>query len=225
LREPTKRLCRGLGYRFKDEALADMALTHRSAGGTNNERLEFLGDAVLGFVIADELYHRQGRASEGQLSRLRSGLVRRDALAEIARGLDLGSYLILGQGELCSGGQSRDSILADALEALFAAIYLDGGYEATRGVILTLFRQRLEALSPEGQLKDPKTRLQEYLQSRRLELPSYEIIEVVGEAHDQTFRVCCQVAGLDIERRASGSSRRRAEQAAAEKILEWLGVE
>jgi ribonuclease III len=225
LREPAERLGRGLGYRFKDLALAELALTHRSAGGSNNERLEFLGDAILGFVIADALYHQQGRASEGQLSRLRSGLVRRDSLAEIARGLDLGSYLILGQGELCSGGQSRDSILADSLEALFAAIYLDGGYQQVRQVILALFQERLGELSPEGQLKDPKTRLQEYLQGRRLELPNYEVIEVVGDAHDQTFRVVCRVPSLEAERKASGSSRRRAEQAAAAKVLEWLGVE
>jgi ribonuclease III len=225
LREPTERLCRSLGYRFADTALAERALTHRSAGGNNNERLEFLGDAILGFVIADEIYRRQGRASEGQLSRLRSGLVRRESLAEIARGLEVGSYLILGQGELCSGGQTRDSILADTLEALFAAVYLDGGYEQARQVILGLFRERLEALTPEGPLKDPKTRLQEYLQGRRLDLPDYEVIEVVGEAHEQTFRVVCRVPALETERRASGSSRRRAEQAAAAKILEWLGVE
>jgi len=225
LREPTERLCRALGYRFSNESLVEMALTHRSAGGSNNERLEFLGDSILGFVIADELYRRQGKASEGQLSRLRSGLVRRESLAEVARGLEIGNYLILGQGELCSGGQTRDSILADALEALLAAIYLDGGYEAARKIVLSLFQERLKGISPEGQLKDPKTRLQEYLQSRRLDLPSYEIIEVSGEAHDQVFRVCCRIGGLDMERRASGSSRRRAEQAAAEKILQSLGLE
>ncbi len=223
MREPLKRLYGSLGYAFSDPALGERAVTHRSAVGGNNERLEFLGDAILGFVIADELYRDQRRADEGQLSRLRSSLVRREALAELARGLNLGEYLVLGQGELCSGGQSRDSILADAMEALFAAIYLDGGYVAVREVICRLYADKLNEVSPAVQQKDPKTRLQEHLQGRGLELPVYEVTEVAGEAHNQSFRVSCRVRGLDLQTIGQGSSRRRAEQAAAALILENIG--
>jgi len=225
LREPVERLCRQLGYAFADSSLVEAALTHRSAGSANNERLEFLGDSILGFVIADELYRRLPEADEGQLSRLRAGLVKRDALARIARSLKLGQYLFLGSGELRSGGQSRDSILADAMEALFAAIFLDGGLEAARQVILQLYAPRLAELSVNTQLKDPKTRLQELLQGRRLNLPDYEVIEVHGEAHDQTFRVRCSVSDLGIESFGIGSSRRRAEQTAAEQLLRAVGDE
>lgn len=222
MREPTERLLLAIGYDFKDQHLAEYALTHRSVGGINNERLEFLGDAILGFVIADELYAHFQEADEGQLSRMRAGLVKGDSLAALARDLELGKYLNLGAGELRSGGQSRGSILADALEALFAAIYLDGGYEAVRRVILSLFQSRLNTLSPDKHHKDPKTRLQEYLQGRGLELPCYDIVDVSGEQHDQCFRIKCEVAGLALVSEGTGGSRRKAEQDAAGHLLAQL---
>ena len=180
MRPSTDNLCRALGHEFSDRTLIEQALTHRSVGGVNNERLEFLGDAILGFVIADELYHRFSSASEGQLSRLRSSLVKGETLADIARQFDLGDYLILGPGELRSGGQSRASILSDGLEAILAAIYLDSGYAATRRVILDVFTPRLENLDLKAQQKDPKTRLQELLQARKIPLPGYDVIETSG---------------------------------------------
>ena len=219
MREPIQRLSQSIGYDFKDRGLADRALTHRSAGSNNNERQEFLGDAILGFIIADALYHRFPTADEGQLSRLRAGLVKRETLAEIARRLELGKYLVLGPGELRSGGHARDSTLADALEALFAAIYQDGGYPAARRVVRALFDSHIEAVSAEGSEKDPKTRLQELLQSRRLPLPNYQVIEVSGEQHQQRFVVSCTVEGSNDRTRGRGTSRRRAEQDAADKLL------
>jgi len=220
LRESVERLSRDIGHQFSDLALADQALTHRSAGSKNNERLEFLGDAILGFVIADELYQHLELADEGQLSRLRAGLVNGESLARIARGIDLGAYLLLGPGELRSGGQSRDSILADALEALFAAVYLDAGYEAAHATILRLFNGHITELSLDSQQKDPKTRLQEYLQARHLGLPAYEVIEVSGEPHDQIFEVRCTITDLDMDAIGTGGSRRKAEQAAASVLLD-----
>ena len=217
MREPTERLLQVIGYNFSDPQLADYALTHRSVSGINNERLEFLGDAILGFVIADELYVRFKEADEGQLSRMRAGLVKGELLTALARDLELGIYLKLGSGELRSGGQSRSSILADALEALLAAIYLDGGYGAARQVILDL-----ESISPATLQKDPKTRLQEYLQGRGLGLPSYNIVNIDGEQHDQLFRVKCMVEDLSIESEGQGSSRRKAEQDAAGQVLEQV---
>ncbi len=219
MREPADRLCNAIGYRFTNRELLETALTHRSAGAQNNERQEFLGDAILGFVIADELWGQFPEADEGQLSRLRAKLVKRDALAAVARQLELGRYLLMGPGELRSGGQSRDSTLADALEALLAAVYLDGGYEAARTLILRLFDERVRSLSPDAQEKDPKTRLQEYQQARGLPLPDYEITKVTGEPHDQTFTVRCSIPGSDRESSGSGASRRKAEQAAAKQLL------
>lgn len=219
------RLCRDLGYTFNDPRLIQQALTHRSAGGNNNERLEYLGDAILGFVIADALYtHFQG-ASEGQLSRLRSSLVKRDTLARIAREYQLGDYLNLGPGELRSGGHARSSILADGVEAIFAAIYLDGGYEKARQVILKIFSQRLRDLNLDDHQKDPKTRLQELLQARKLELPTYEVTDVGGDPHDQIFSVICRVSELDQSTKGTGSSRRKAEQDAATRLLRLLSDE
>jgi len=220
--EPLHRLYRSLDYQFRGESLLKQALTHRSAANLNNERLEFLGDAILGFVVADELYLTFPEADEGQLSRLRARLVKKETLAAIARGLDLGNYLNLGAGELRTGGQSRDSILADALEAIFAAAYVDSGYESARGIILHLYRKRIEALSPEAQEKDPKTRLQEHLQARKRPLPSYTIVEVTGEQHDQHFDVECRVAELNLASRGLGASRRKAEQVAASNLLDQL---
>jgi ribonuclease III len=218
-------LCRQLGHPFNDRQLIEQALTHRSAGGNNNERLEFLGDAILGFVIADALYHQFPEASEGQLSRLRSSLVKRDTLARIAREFRLGDYLNLGPGELRSGGHARASILADGMEAVFAAIYLDGGYEGIRRVILNIFSSRLKVLNLADHQKDPKTRLQELLQSRRLELPTYEVTDISGDPHQQTFSVLCTIADLQQQMKGSGSSRRQAEQDAAARLLSTLNHE
>ena len=211
-----------LGYRFDDRALLDAALTHRSARGRHNERLEFLGDGVLDLVIAEALYRRLPEADEGQLSRLRANLVNRDALARLARELGLGEHLRLGSGELKSGGKRRDSILADALEALFGAVYLDGGFEAARDVILTVYHDLLAGVSLEQARKDPKTRLQEYLQGRGLPLPEYRVLEITGQAHEQHFRVACRLADPHCEAQGEGSSRRRAEQAAAAAVLQRL---
>lgn len=216
-------LLRTLGYAFRDPALLDSALTHRSAGGVNNERLEYLGDAVLGLVIAEDLYRRYPQASEGELSRLRASLVRKQTLAELARDLQLGEYLRLGSGELKSGGYRRDSILADALEAIFGAVYLDGGFAASAGLIQTLYAERLQNLPTEPlAIKDPKTQLQEYLQKHSLPLPSYHILEVAGEPHSQKFVVECHVAGLPAPVRGEGAGRRRAEQQAAAAAYEQL---
>jgi ribonuclease-3 len=212
-----------LGYTFQDAQLLRQALTHRSAGSRNNERLEFLGDAVLGSVIAGELYRCYPQAREGKLSRLRSTLVRRESLAKIAQGLQLGDYLQLGAGERRSGGHARDSILSDALEAILGAIYLDSDFATVRDRILALFKEKLQSVSEVTTLKDFKTRLQEYLQAQHKPLPTYDVIQVTGEAHDQFFRVNCRVEGLDIDPgEGSGSSRRLAEQAAAENLLARL---
>ena len=222
MRQPTERLSKVIGYSFNDPSLFENALTHRSAGSVNNERLEFLGDAILGFVVADELYQQFSGANEGQLSRLRSEVVKGEALALLARELDLGVYLALGVGELRSGGQGRDSILADAVEAILAAIYLDGGYESARQVILHLFQSKLNKLSLDTQKKDPKTRLQEYLQAHKHALPDYSVVNIAGEQHDQQFSVQCVVADLQLACEGNGSSRRRAEQDAAEQMLNQL---
>lgn len=211
-----------LGHCFTDPALLEQALTHRSAGGRHNERLEFLGDALLGLVIADELYRLRPHADEGELSRMRASLVRRETLAELARGLDLGDHLRLGAGELKSGGYRRDSVLANGLEALIGAAYLDGGFAAGRALLLRLYAERLASLPPQGPEKDPKTRLQEYLQARGLPLPEYSVVEVAGEDHDRTYTVACQVDGLAAPLNGVGLSRRKAEQAAACHALAQL---
>ncbi len=222
MREPPQRLAKRLDYRFNDPARLEQALTHRSAGSPNNERLEFLGDAILGFVVADELCARFPDADEGRLSRLRARLVRKTSLAELARELEIGDYLLLGPGELRSGGQSRDSTLADALEALFGAVYLDGGHRPAADLIRRLFRQRLDGLKHGQAEKDPKTRLQEYLQAEGRGLPEYSVLEVNGDPHTQEFRVACRVPGLAGESHGQGTSRRRAEQAAAKQMLREL---
>ena len=216
------RLCRSIGYQFSDSRLIEQALTHRSAGGKNNERFEYLGDAVLGFVVADVLFQHFPDATEGELSRLRSSLVKRDTLADIAREYSLGDYLTLGSGELRSGGHARSSILADSLEAIFAAIYLDGGYQQVREIILSIFSERFNNLSLNDQQKDPKTRLQELLQSRKLSLPSYEVTEIKGDPHEQVFHVICVIDELGQKIMGAGSSRRKAEQDAAAHMLSVL---
>lgn len=219
-------LIRKLGYTFRDESLIVTALTHRSKGAANNERLEFLGDAVLGFVVAETLYSRFEKASEGQLSRFRSSLVKKDTLADLARHYSLGDYLLLGTGELKSGGFRRDSILADAMEAIIGAIFLDGGINPARILITESLNDRIDQLSQTGSdSKDPKTCLQEYLQARHLAVPSYEVLTTTGDDHNQNFEVSCRVAVLDEPVTGAGTSRRRAEQAAAQRALEKLGVE
>ena len=213
-----------LGYQFTDAALLARALRHRSAGRDNNERLEFLGDAVLGFIIADFLSNQFPAATEGELSRIRAALVQQATLAAIARELQLGESLILGPGELKSGGAKRDSILADALEALICAIYLDAGLERCRELVQSWFAPRLADHQRPEAGKDPKTRLQELVQARKLALPVYEILEVSGREHEQLFRVACRVALLDAPVEGSGHSRKLAEQNAAEAALSALGI-
>jgi len=215
-------LDRELGYRFSDETLLQRALTHRSAGGVHNERLEYLGDAALSLVVAEALYQRLPDASEGHLSRLRASLVRRSSLAEMARDLGFPKRLRLGPGELKSGGSRRDSILADACEAVLGAIYLDGGLEALRPVVLRLYGARLEALPAHEELKDPKTLLQERLQSRGLPLPSYRVDTIEGEDHCQQFTVACHVEGVAAGAIGVAGSRRAAEQEAAALMLAKL---
>ncbi len=223
MRESAERLSRALAYEFNDPELLIQALTHRSAGARNNERLEFLGDALLGQFIAEALYFRHAQADEGQLSRLRAGVVKKESLAIVARDLGLGDFLKLGPGELRSGGHTRDSILADAMEAIIAAVYLDGGMQASKALVLCLFERRLRQQDPDQPLKDPKTRLQELLQARQQDLPEYGIIKVGGSQHSQVFEVFCGVQALNEETRGTGPSRRKAEQQAAELMLARLG--
>ena len=210
-----------LAYRFRDPSFAELALTHRSVGRPNNERLEFLGDALLGAVVAEMLFEAHPNASEGELSRLRAQLVNGQALAVIARELELGDRLKLGPGELKSGGFRRDSILADAFEAMIAAVYLDGGFEACREAVRELFGERIAALPRSS--KDAKTRLQEHLQAGGWPLPRYELIASHGDDHAKSFDVrCLIVEPLPLDAEASGSSRRAAEQEAAESVLARL---
>ena len=215
-------LCRQLGYTFNNEPLLLEALTHRSAGSHNNERLEFLGDGILNFVIADVLFRMHPDMREGDLSRLRASLVNGNTLAEISREINLGEYMRLGSGELKSGGFRRASILADALESMLGAVYCDSDFETCQALILRLFDNKLNNLPHVDTLKDPKTRLQELLQSRQIPLPAYEVIEVTGKTHAQTFRVECRINELDYVAEGEGSSRRKAEQLAAEKAFEAI---
>jgi ribonuclease-3 len=208
-----------LGYRFADPALLELALTHRSASRNNNERLEFLGDALLSFSIAALLYERQGDASEGDLSRARAALVNRRTLADIGRGIGIDAALKLGAGELSSGGAQRESALADAVEAVIGAVVQDGGPIEADRLIRRLFAEPLRSLPAAEALKDAKTRLQEWLQGRGLGLPVYAVDGVSGKDHNQTFAVSCTVAALNQVARGRGPSRRRAEQAAAEAML------
>ncbi|MDH5913758.1 ribonuclease III [Vibrio splendidus] len=222
MNSPIDKLERKIGYQFNDADLIHLALTHRSAAGKHNERLEFLGDSILSFVIADDLYHRFPKVNEGDMSRMRATLVRGHTLAELGREFELGDYLKLGPGELKSGGFRRDSILADAVEAIIGAIYLDSDTEVVRRIILSWYQSRLESIQPGVSQKDPKTRLQEFLQGRRNPLPVYTVTNIKGEAHNQEFTVECEVAGVDKPVIGKGTSRRKAEQAAAETALEQL---
>lgn len=218
------RLCQALGYKFKQLNLLDTALTHRSAGTPNNERLEFLGDALLSYVIAEALFERFTSASEGELTRLRATLVKKDTLVEVAHYLNVGTYLKLGSGELKTGGWRRTSILADAVEALLGAVYLDEGMEACKTVILQLWQARLDKLSPKKIEKDPKTRLQEHLQAKQQALPVYQVLNVNGDPHEQHFEVECTIPTLASPTYGEGETRRRAEQAAAEAALKLLNL-
>ncbi len=208
-----------LGYQFNDTHLLQQALTHRSCPGDNNERLEFLGDAVLEVVISDIVFRMHANAPEGDLSRLRASLVKDTSLAELSSNLGLGDHLVLGGGERKSGGHRRESILADALEAIFGAVYLDAGFEAARSVIERAFGERLTNLPSVDELRDPKTRLQEWLQARALGLPKYELAGVSGKAHQQTFEVSCSVRDGTTMTTGNGTTRRNAEQESAEKML------
>jgi len=222
LSETRTSLLRALAYDFADRELLGLALTHRSAGGRNNERLEFLGDALINACVAEALYLRYPDLEEGDLSRLRASLVNQETLAEVARELDLGSYLTLGPGELKSGGFRRASILADALEGVVGAVFLDTGFEAARRVTLHLLESRLAAPLSTEALKDSKTRLQEVLQARELPLPAYAVEAVRGEPHKQTFRVSCTIPALQIRTEGEAGSRRAAEQEAARRALDGI---
>lgn len=211
-----------LGYAFSEEQLLDQALTHRSASALHNERLEFLGDAVLGSVISNALYLIRPDDAEGDLTRLRATLVRRETLAEIARELELGSQLRLGPGERRTGGGSRASVLANALEATLGAVFVDGGYPAAERTIRRIYDTRLNSLPDPEDLIDPKTKLQEALQARQIEPPDYSLTSVTGPAHAQSFEVVCRIAAVDLEVKGSGSSRRRAEQDAAQQALKQM---
>ncbi len=222
LKGDLSRLMNSLGYQFSNARLLETALTHRSASSSNNERMEFLGDALLGCIIAEELYHRFPAASEGELSRMRASLVKGDTLAEIAASYQLGDYLNLGSGELKSGGYRRKTILADAFEAIIGAVYLDSDFNTVRNYVLAFYLLRLDDCNPNELGKDPKTRLQEMLQARGETLPSYKVVDIAGKTHDQIFTVSCTIDGMKEPAIASGSSRRRAEQAAAKLILDKL---
>jgi ribonuclease III len=222
LQQAASKVLRTLGYRFEDETLLTRALTHRSVGARHNERLEFLGDALLGMVVADYLFATYPDADEGQLTRTRATLVNRDSLAAVARGLELGDLLHLGEGELKSGGWRRESILANAVEALLGAIYLDGGMEACRSAVLRLLESRLADIDPDSTSKDAKTELQEFLQSRRRSLPEYKTMDISGPSHQQIFTVSCLVDSLSDPVVANGPTRRKAEQAAARATLDLL---
>lgn len=217
-----KRLSKRLGYSFNNEALLLQALTHRSAKGAHNERLEFLGDSILGYVIAEQLFTQFPKESEGDLTRMRSSLVKGVTLAEVARNFELGQHLILGPGELKSGGHRRESILEDAVEAIIGAVFLDSDIVTCKTLILSWFETRLNNIKPGNNQKDPKTRLQEYLQGRKIPLPNYEVIDIKGQAHNQEFTIRCTTLVTNQEIITKGTSRRKAEQSAAQQVLELI---
>ncbi|OGV52095.1 MAG: ribonuclease III [Legionellales bacterium RIFCSPHIGHO2_12_FULL_42_9] len=216
------RLCQQLDYTFTNPNLLKQALTHCSAGSENYERLEFLGDSILSFVIANELFVLFPRNTEGELSRLRAYLVKGDCLAEVGMEIGLGTYLYLGPGELKTGGHRRASILADAMEALIAAVFLDGGFEKAAILIKRLFSSRLKKEALQNNIKDFKTVLQEYLQSKKKPLPEYTLLKTEGDEHEQIFHVSCSVKGLGRASHGQGPTRRKAEQDAAEKMLQYV---
>jgi ribonuclease III len=211
-----------LGYQFKTPALLTQALTHRSFSGNNNERLEFLGDSVLNFIVAHQLYVRFLKLPEGDLSRLRAQLVKETTLSEIAFSLNIGDALKLGEGELKSAGWRRPSILADALEAIIGAVYSDGGFAAAEALVLKLYAERLDTIDPKVIDKDAKSQLQEFLQGKKIDLPDYSVVSIEGEAHAQTFKMECIIEKLNITTVGEGTSRRVAEQQAAQMALEKI---
>jgi ribonuclease-3 len=215
-------LQRLIGYNFHNQALLGQALTHRSFGSINNERLEFLGDGVLNFIIASQLYLAFPKLDEGDLSRLRAHLVKEPTLGELALTLNIGDALRLGEGELKSGGWRRPSVLADALEAIIGAVFLDAGFDAAEMVVIKLFTPLIEKIDPKSIGKDPKSLLQEYLQSKKIDVPIYEVLAIEGEAHCQTFRVECKVSKFNITTQGEGTSRRNAEQEAAKLAYQQI---
>ncbi|SVA67610.1 uncharacterized protein METZ01_LOCUS120464 [marine metagenome] len=223
MEKAAKWLKKNLHYEFTDEMLLRRALTHRSVQGSNNERLEFLGDSVLQVIVSELLFHERPNASEGQLSRLRASLVKDSTLSELANDLGVGAHLILGSGEKKTGGDRRASILADALEAIFGAVYLDSGLNTAKKVIFRAYGDRITKLPDEVDLRDPKSRLQEYLQGRQLPLPIYVIDSVSGKAHRQSFEISCVVESLELKTIGKGANRRDAEQQAASSMLVLIG--
>ena len=217
-----KSLEKKLGYVFRDPSLLSRALSHRSVGKDNNERLEFLGDALLGVIISDTLYNQYQGATEGELSRMRSSLVKGDSLAEIAREFDLGDFVLLGEGELKSGGFRRASILADCVEAIIGAIFLDSNFDNCSEVVSRWYQSRLVRPDLQDIGKDAKTQLQEYLQQRKLSLPIYAVIDVLGEDHAREYMIECQLPELKLHAKAKASSKRHAEKLAAAQILELI---
>lgn len=219
----TTACCTIFDYQFTQIALLEQALTHRSFSRTgNNERLEFLGDSVLSLVISQYIFEQLTESNEGQLSRVRASLVKEQTLADIARGIELGNFIKLGGGELKSGGFRRASILSDTLEAIIGAIYLDSDFVQARKTVLYLYQNYLNNLPDALSLKDPKTRLQEALQARQIDLPSYEVVQTAGKDHDRVFTVKCSLLELSIEATGKGSSRKKAEQVAADNVLKQL---
>lgn len=219
------QISKRIGYKFQDRTLLVQALTHRSAGEAHNERLEYLGDSILGFIIAKELFLRFPDVPEGNLTRMRSSLVKGETLAQLARDMDLGQSLRLGPGELKSGGFARDSILADSVESLIGAVYMETDMDTCEKLVLSWFETKLNNLDPDFHPKDAKTRLQEYLQSKKLPLPDYQVSQITGKSHNQKFFVQCRVKLLDKPVKGEGPSRRKAEQDAASHALRKLKVE
>jgi len=217
------KFCNLTGYQFRQQDLLEQALTHRSfSRSNNNERLEFLGDSILNLIISNHIYLRFTDADEGDLSRIRASLVKEESLAQIAMDIGLGDHIRLGGGELKSGGFRRASILSDALEALIAAIYLDGDYAQTEATVLRLYHGQLQTVDENANLRDPKTQLQEYLQARKMHLPRYQVEQTSGKSHNQVFTVSCNITDLELQSKGKGSSRKKAEQQAAQKILDKL---
>jgi len=222
-RKSKQQWCKSsLGYGFKDHSLLDLALTHSSFSKDNNERLEFLGDAVLDLIMSDTLYREYSLMDEGNLSRMRASIVNERSLSLVASKLLINEHLILGQGEMTSGGDQRDSILANTLEAILGAIFIDGGYRSVEGIILKIFKDNIDLIDPESDYKDSKSQLQEFLQQQQKDLPQYQLIDTTGEKHDQEFLIKCIVDNGNIITTASGKSIKIAEQKAALEALESL---
>ena len=218
------KFCTLTGYQFRQQDLLEQALTHRSySRSNNNERLEFLGDSILNLIISNHIYLRFKDADEGDLSRIRASLVKEESLAQIAMDIGLGDHIRLGGGELKSGGFRRASILSDALEALIAAIYLDSDYAQIEATVLRLYQGQLQTVDENANLRDPKTQLQEYLQAKKMHLPRYQVEQTSGKSHNQVFTVSCNITDLELQSKGKGSSRKKAEQQAAQKILDKLG--